>query len=76
MHAGTLLFADRTPVGGRRTRLGSSVDPVPPVGLGVPPDWLVSSLLEPGAWVRPLTLSLHPDLGSAAMPGAAQGGPA
>jgi len=74
MHTGRLVLADDMLVGGRRTRLGTSVNLVPPAGLGVPPDCLVAWLLEPGHWVQPLTVHLHPDLGSAIILEGAQGG--
>jgi len=75
MHAGTLVSGSGTPVGGRRTRLGSSVDPVPPAVLGVPLDCLVASLLEPRPWVQPLAAHLHLELGLAIMLEGALGGP-
>ena len=76
MHAGQLVSGGGTPVGGRRARLGSSVDLVPPAVLGVPLDCLIASLLEPRHWVQPLAAHLHRDLGFAIMLEGAQGGPA
>lgn len=76
MHAGTLLLADRTPVGGRRTPLGSSVDLVPPAGLGIAPGHAVTWSHRPACRVQLPTAHLRLELGLAVILTGARGGPA